>query len=331
MSGIFRKAALDRLSSPEQLDKQIKITSPMLWLAAGGVMLALVAVVIWGCFGSLPEKADISGILMQDGYYQGIYAESSGVVEMYVQDGDSVHKGDVVAQIKAEDVEKKISDMESVISGIEAITLTSKNDTSLSEASALLEIKQGYNGEERLHDLLNQCQDLSAENLLYKVKESLDEFVQDAPQFDDITMLAFCYQGNNGENISTERFPSNIEEMSRVIDFVEENLRNNDVPEKAITQINIIVDELASNVLRYSGSDYLEVSCSVMENTIKLQFKDSGVEYNPLNRPEADTSLSAEDRPIGGLGLFMVQKMASSVEYAYEDQCNILTVQYNFA
>ena len=183
-------------------------------------------------------------------------------------------------------------------------------------------------GEDRLHDFLNQCLDLSSEELLYKVKESLDEFVQEAPQFDDITMLAFCYQAKNEGDVSTKRFPANLEELSRVSDFVEEIMRNNNASDKAINQVNIIVDELASNVLRYSGSDYLEVSCSVNENTIMLQFKDSGMEYNPLNRPEVDITLSAEERPIGGLGLLMVKKMAQSVEYSYEEQCNILTVQY---
>ena len=185
-------------------------------------------------------------------------------------------------------------------------------------------------GEDRLHELLNQCLDLSSEELLYKVKESLDEFVQEAPQFDDITMLAFCYQGNGKGDVSTKRFPAKLEELSRVSDFVEEILRNCNASEKAINQVNIIVDELASNVLRYSGSDYLEMSCSVNEKTILLQFKDSGMEYNPLNGPEVDITLSADERQIGGLGVLMVKQMAKSIEYSYENQCNILTVQYTW-
>ena len=195
MSGIFRKAALDRLSSPEQLDKQIKITSPMLWLAAGGVMLALAAVVIWGCFGSLPEKVDINGILMQDGYYQGIYAETSGAVEMYVKNGDSVHKGDVVAQIKAEDVEKKVKDMENVILGIESITLTSTSDTALSEASPLLEIKQGYKNTTAKDQYKLQLKSMEVQ---YEAKKSEVENLK--KQYKAAEAAYLNYMGNDAYN-----------------------------------------------------------------------------------------------------------------------------------
>ena len=64
----------------------------------------------------------------------------------------------------------------------------------------------------------------------------------------------------------------------------------------------------------------------IEERRISLCFQDRGTPYNPLEKKDPDTTLSAEDRQIGGLGIFMVKNMMDTVEYAYEDGCNRLTM-----
>ena len=70
-------------------------------------------------------------------------------------------------------------------------------------------------------------------------------------------------------------------------------------------------------------------SINKIENTLKLQFKDNGKQYNPLKAEDPDITASAEDRKIGGLGIFMVKKMLDNVAYEYDDNINILTLTKN--
>lgn len=169
MAEIFRKAALDRLSSPDQLDKQIKIISPMHWLAAGGVTVAVGAVILWSCLGSLPQKTEVNGILVNDGFYQGIYAESTGIVSVCVPEGGYVKKGDVIALIDSADVEKRIAEIENIITAIESITLSSENDPAISELSTLLELKQSFQNTTAIEQYQLQLQTLEAQ---YEAKEA---------------------------------------------------------------------------------------------------------------------------------------------------------------
>ena len=89
------------------------------------------------------------------------------------------------------------------------------------------------------------------------------------------------------------------------------------------------IDEIYSNIVRYSGATEATVSINKVGNTLKLQFKDNGKQYNPLKAEDPDITASAEDRKIGGLGIFMVKKMLDNVAYEYDDNINILTLTKN--
>ena len=89
------------------------------------------------------------------------------------------------------------------------------------------------------------------------------------------------------------------------------------------------IDEIYSNIVRYSGATEATVSIEKANNTLKLYFKDNGKPYNPLDAKDPDITASAEDRNIGGLGVFMVKKMLDNVEYKYVDNFNILTLTKN--
>lgn len=106
---IFRKVALERLSSPEQLDQLIIITSPLGWLALLAVGGLLAAAVFWGFYGSIPAKVKGQGILLQKGGLIGIQAQNSGTITaINVQVGDMVDQGDVVARIRRDDLLERI-------------------------------------------------------------------------------------------------------------------------------------------------------------------------------------------------------------------------------
>lgn len=121
---------------------------------------------------------------------------------------------------------------------------------------------------------------------------------------------------------------SKFENVRTLTDFVESSLKPLNPSPKAIMQIGVAIDELFSNVVRYSGSSNMKLILNVNEDvlTAKLTFIDEGVEYDPLKKTDPDVSLSAEDREIGGLGIFLVKKIMDGVEYKRDGEKNVLTV-----
>lgn len=97
---LFRQVALERLSSPEQIDRLVDITSSRGWTALLGIGILIVMIIIWGIFGSIPTKVNGEGILIKQGGLSTIYSSASGtVLEVYVANGDVVKEGDVVAKL----------------------------------------------------------------------------------------------------------------------------------------------------------------------------------------------------------------------------------------
>lgn len=111
---IFRKVALERLSSPEQLDQLVQVTSPRGWLALAALGTLLLLALTWGVFGSIPTEATGEGILLRQGGVTGVVATGSGpVLEMKVAVGDTIFKGQVIAEIRQEELLRQVDDSRS--------------------------------------------------------------------------------------------------------------------------------------------------------------------------------------------------------------------------
>lgn len=120
------------------------------------------------------------------------------------------------------------------------------------------------------------------------------------------------------------------ESIPQVAAFVEGELEKLSCPMKELAQINIAVDELYSNIVNYAykgGEGEASVSVQGLPpNSVRLTFEDSGVPYNPLAKPDPDVTLGAEERQIGGLGIFIVKKTMDAMEYKFEGGKNILAI-----
>ena len=144
MSNIFRKASLDRLASPEQLDKMIKVTSPMVWLASVAIVLVIAVTVVWAFVGRLPEKVEIHGLYTSDAQVQSIFAPANGIIDILVSKNDIVKAGQVIAVMDDKETRISLDKIEQVLADLESITLDSENDPASSDLSPLLEIKTNY-------------------------------------------------------------------------------------------------------------------------------------------------------------------------------------------
>ena len=187
-------------------------------------------------------------------------------------------------------------------------------------------------GENRLLDFMNKNAAVEALVLLPTLKNDIDEFVGSAPQFDDITMLMLDYKPQEGDEfIMKNSFPAKTEALLDVLAFVEQALEKYACPMKTQTAICVAIEEVFVNVAHYAyeggdGDVMLDIRFEKDTRDITFRMIDKGVAFNPLEKPDPNISLSAEEREIGGLGIFITKKTMDLVTYAYENGENILTM-----
>ena len=184
-------------------------------------------------------------------------------------------------------------------------------------------------GESRLKETLNNNPEETVESRCKNVKHSIDRFVGETEQFDDITMLSVRFNSFQGdESIITQADDGSIE---RVWDFINRQTKKAELNSKITNRVQIVVDEIYSNILLYSGATTAQVLCQIDSEQMTLTFKDDGVPFNPLKSQDPDVEASLEERKPGGLGLLMVKKMSSDLAYVHEDKYNVLTVTIRLA
>lgn len=127
-------------------------------------------------------------------------------------------------------------------------------------------------------------------------------------------------------------FPAQLDQLEPVQKFVGEALEQYGCPPKIRFQIDVSIEEIFVNIVRYAYPPGQEgealIRCGVGGEPLQvtIQFLDRGKPFNPLAKEDADITLSAEERGIGGLGILMVKKSMDTVDYRYENGENILTL-----
>ena len=122
--------------------------------------------------------------------------------------------------------------------------------------------------------------------------------------------------------------------LSEVMTFIEQNLEESDCPIKAQMQIAVAAEEIYVNIAHYAyapGTGEATVRLEITDDpSVRLTFIDSGIPFDPLKKPDPDVTLAAEDRQIGGLGIYMTKKAMDDVIYRYKDGQNVLTLVKKF-
>ena len=125
------------------------------------------------------------------------------------------------------------------------------------------------------------------------------------------------------------------ENLVEIIAFVNKFLEANDCPMKKKMEIELAVEETFVNIAHYAykqGDGMMTLSIDRLEDPsgVEITFKDHGIPYNPLEKKDPTLSLPVEQKPIGGLGIFMVKKLMDGMSYKHEDGQNVLTLQKFF-
>ena len=142
MADIFRKSSLDKLSSPEQLDKAITIISPSFWIAAIGGGLIIAVALVWSIFGRLPVNVNANGIYMGKDGMHAVVAEADGIVqEVFVSEGDTVTAGEKIAKLDDEVYQTELEKLMARRDNVEAVTFYSYDDPATADTKPLLDLK----------------------------------------------------------------------------------------------------------------------------------------------------------------------------------------------
>lgn len=175
---------------------------------------------------------------------------------------------------------------------------------------------------------LNSCGDLSPDRIINGVWDKVNGFVLDAPQFDDLTML--CIQYNGEKSFNNMKIKADRNNLNNVLDFIEEQAEKSGLSFKAINQMKIAAEEIFVNICNYAydkDGGEIEISIYDQDSCFYICFSDSGKEYDPLSKEDPDITLSAEERNIGGLGIYMAKKLSDGISYERKDGKNILILE----
>lgn len=182
-------------------------------------------------------------------------------------------------------------------------------------------------GEEQLEALLAKTDGMSARTVCGAVAESLQQFVGKAAQSNDITMLCVRMDAMQ-ESDRMKTYPDD-NSYAIVQTFLNDRLGTVGVSPKVLNRVQVANDEIWSNIVHYSGASEASLHLRREGDTLYLDYADNGTPYDPTKAAEVDTTLSAEERSIGGLGLHMVRKMTTSMTYVYAEGQNRLSLGFD--
>ena len=174
---------------------------------------------------------------------------------------------------------------------------------------------------------------LKPEELVEQMKQEVEQFCLGAEQSDDLTMLAIRYEKNNRKTVLEESLllQNDVKQVKELIAFVKQVTERLGIDVKQAKQIRLAVEEAVVNVINYAYlpeiTGNIDVQAISDGQWLKFVISDNGVAFDPTEKEKADTTLSAEDRPIGGMGILLVRELMDSINYERTDGKNVLTLK----
>ena len=185
-------------------------------------------------------------------------------------------------------------------------------------------------GEERMINALSELKGSKAH--LEEMQKAISDFVGNAPQSDDITMLFIHYLNEETPDTSERHLliHNDIQQIPQLADFVETIAEEKHLDHSLTLSLNLALEEAVTNVIMYAypeGTDGLvDIEAIIREHSLSFVISDSGQAFDPTAQPDADVSQSIENRQVGGLGIYLVRSIMDSVSYERNGGKNILSM-----
>ena len=190
-------------------------------------------------------------------------------------------------------------------------------------------------GEERMLRTAAHVAAGSAKEMLKGMEQAVVTHVGEAQQSDDLTMLVIRF---NRQNIPSVRMrhlilKNDIHQIPRLADFVTAIATESGLDQATTMSLNLALEEAVSNVILYAypkgTKGVVEISANMLDDRIDFTVTDEGLPFDPTQASSPDLSLKAEERPIGGLGIYLVRNIMDQVSYTRKDGKNILLMTKN--
>ena len=187
-------------------------------------------------------------------------------------------------------------------------------------------------GIKRIEEVLTANSQLLPKQLLEAVSQKVHDFVGAAEQSDDLTMLAIHYTPKTFESTMSETLliKNDVHEVSKFNTFIKSVMEKLNIEASLANKLRLAIEEAVVNVIDYAypidQEGTIEVRIMFDGETMKTMIIDSGVAFDPTEKEKADTSLSAEDRQIGGLGILLVRELMDTINYERVNGQNVLTL-----
>lgn len=188
-------------------------------------------------------------------------------------------------------------------------------------------------GDARLQDFLQKHIFESAEQTIHKLIDEVIEFENGADRFDDITALCLSYTNDLVDMDVQQKIiniANTIEEVGNAVVAFEEFAEFCDISMPVMMKVNIVLDELLSNIVKYGFDDEKEhtirVTLELFGRKLVITFEDDGIPFNPFQKTPPDLTKPIEEREIGGLGIHLVRNLMDEFSYKRDVNRNIVTM-----
>ena len=186
-------------------------------------------------------------------------------------------------------------------------------------------------GEERALEIAQKLCGASAEEQIKAMQSAVKQFVGDAEQSDDLTLLAIRYLSTKEQLTLT----NDIQELERLEPFLENFFNKNNLDVTLLPSVNLALEEALANVIMYAYPKGVQgevtLSTNIKGEDILMEIKDKGAPFDPLQQQEANLDVPLEERQIGGLGIHLIKEIMDGVEYARADGKNVLKMRKKLA
>ncbi len=190
-------------------------------------------------------------------------------------------------------------------------------------------------GREKVLQVFSDCGSAPPKSLVEKAINEWHQFIGNTEQSDDLTLLAVRYTPSKEQNIMGDGLTlhNDVKEVETLSSFVKQIAEHLNLNTSLTNKLRLAVEEAVVNVMEYAyptgTTGEVNIRASSNGQSLKFIITDSGISFNPTEVTAADTTLSAEERPIGGLGILLVRKLMDSVNYERIDGKNVLTLSKN--
>lgn len=176
----------------------------------------------------------------------------------------------------------------------------------------------------------------STRQLVDTVIEQTRLFSENTEQSDDLTLLAIRYMPKEEKNILDEKLTltNDVKEVGKLSLFIKQVTERLNIGKQLAFKLRLALEEAVVNVMEYAYPKgtvgHVNIRVTSDGHRLKFVITDSGISFNPTEASTADTTLSVEERPIGGLGIFLIRELMDSINYERTEGKNVLTIMKNY-